>query len=97
MILNLLHVQLYTTKFSSTILLLLTIMLTILNLVVCTVSTGTAACTGYTKFSTTAVVVQGRVAQRGYLVTRITVTLSIFILSTRFLVQNCRESQGASF
>jgi hypothetical protein len=35
--------------------------------------------------------------EKGHLVTRITVTLSVFIFSTRFLVQNCRESQGASF
>ncbi len=41
--------------------------------------------------------IQGRCARKGHLVTRITVTLSIFIFSTRFLVQNCRESQGASF
>jgi hypothetical protein len=36
-------------------------------------------------------VLQGRRARRGDLVTRITVTLPIFIFSTRFLVQNCSE------
>mgnify|MGYP006195840075 FL=1 len=44
-----------------------------------------------------AITIQGRRARKGDLVTRITVTLSIFIFSTCFLVQNCRESQGASF
>jgi hypothetical protein len=43
------------------------------------------------------IVVHGRGAQKGELSRRITVTLSIFIFSTCFLVQNCRESQGASF
>ena len=42
--------------------------------------------------------VQGRVTRRGYLVTRITVTLSIFNFSTRFFAQivENRETQLSS-
>ena len=43
------------------------------------------------------ILLQGRCARKGQLRSRITVTLPIFIFSTCFLVQNCRESQGASF
>ena len=42
-------------------------------------------------------IILGRVASKRDLVTRITVTLSVFNFRTCFLVQNCRESQGASF
>jgi hypothetical protein len=55
----------------------------------------TVECSDFVKLG--AFELQGRVAQRGELRSRITITLSIFIFSTFFLLQNCRESQGASF
>ena len=68
----------------------------ILNLVVVLNLVGPVVCV-HTHMWVYTVDLQGRCARKGHLVTRITVTLSIFIFSTCFLVQNCRESQGASF